>query len=435
MTRCYFYLDLEQMPDAAATDELHVLLYAGTPPKRGTASVGNQVRDLLLRFGVQPSSRAVDFVSIALAVTAADRFVLRDQTDTGWSRELHIFLPLNRPEPWIAIRNQLSTTLNFLSGDTWTFDFGTGGEEPPAKAAIAAHQRWIDLTGGDLVSLFSGGLDSTIYALSVIENGQRPILMSHGYTGDQQIQNDIATKLPKRLEHVSINAWPTSIRPSEDSMRPRSFLFLAIAALVCDVKSRLTGAKVNLSGPENGLIALNAPLTPRRIGSNSTRTTHPHYLAGMQTIFDMVGIQATISNPFELRTKGEMVAALQDSELFRTLASETVSCGKWKRGGKQCGRCVPCLIRRASLYAGGVDDLTDYHESDLKLVLTEESHRDDLIAMITAIKRLKTNRIERWVSQSGPLPVEAQRRAGLVDVYRRGILEVGGFLTDSGLQI
>ncbi|RWF99698.1 MAG: hypothetical protein EOQ54_28720 [Mesorhizobium sp.] len=435
MTRCFFHLDASDIPSNPSQDELHTHLYGGKAPKPGTVAIGNQVRDLFLRLGVQPSTRAVDLVSIALAVTAADTFVLRDETDTGWSRQIEIYLPLLNPEPWKGATADLSRTLGFLSGDSWTFEFLPGGEEPPAKAAIARHQPRLDVSSGDSVSLFSGGLDSTVYALTAIKKSERPILVSHGYTGDKEVQNDIVGKLPKRLQHASVNAWPNSDLRSDISMRTRSFLFLAIAALVCDVRSRLSGGALPLFVPENGLIALNAPLTPRRIGSNSTRTTHPYYLMGMQSIFDAVGIPAAIKNPFELLTKGEMVAGLSDDGLFRILASETVSCGKWKRDGMQCGRCVPCLIRRASLYAGNVDDQTQYQSPDLAEVLGKEDHRDDLVAMMTAVRRLETNNLERWVAQSGPLPTGQPRRDSLVDVCRRGILEVGRYLSDSGLRL
>ena len=35
----------------------------------------------------------------------------------------------------------------------------------------------------------------------------------------------------------------------------------------------------SLAVPENGLIALNVPLDPLRLGALSTRTTHPFYIA------------------------------------------------------------------------------------------------------------------------------------------------------------
>lgn len=436
MTVCHFYLDTRDMPGQIPPDELHVLLYGGNFPKAGTAAIGNQVKNLYLRFGVQPSTRAVDLVSIALAVTAADTFLLREDSDSGWGREIHLRLPLRSPGHWSPASASLERTLGFLSGDSWSFEFLPNGEEPPAKAAVSSHQRWIDLAAGDSVSLFSGGLDSTIATLSAIARGESPILVSHAYAGDQGVQDGIVQRLPARLQHVSVNAWPNSDRASEISMRTRSFLFIAIAALVADLKSKLAGGgAIELRVPENGLIALNAPLTPRRIGTHSTRTTHPHYLGNLQTIFDAVGIAAKITNPFELQTKGEMVASLKDDAHFGAIASETISCGKWKRDGKQCGRCVPCLIRRASLYAGEVDDLTDYQSPELVDVLDDEDTRDDLVAMMTAVARLKTNELDRWVSRSGPLPADRHRRIALVDVHRRGLLEVGRYLSDSGLRI
>lgn len=130
-----------------------------------------------------------------------------------------------------------------------------------------------------------------------------------------------------------------------------------------------------------------------------------------------------------------MAAPLQDSKLFQGLASDTISCGKWKRKGKQCGRCVPCLIRRAALYAGNIDGQTDYTSDDLSLVLDHENHRGDLVAMMTAIRRLDSRNLESWVLQAGPMPITQQRRRALLDVHRRGQIEVGQFLSDSGLAL
>ena len=61
---------------------------------------------------------------------------------------------------------------------------------------------------------------------------------------------------------------------NEKSQRSRSFLFITIALLAM---SGMKNCK-KLFMPENGLIALNVPLDSLRIGSHSTRTTHPYYL-------------------------------------------------------------------------------------------------------------------------------------------------------------
>ncbi|MER9692011.1 7-cyano-7-deazaguanine synthase [Mesorhizobium sp. M0179] len=436
MTLCRFFLDKKTFPADCPPNELHVLLYGGSAPIAGAVAIGNQVKDLFLRFGVQPSATAVDFVSIALAVTAADTFVLREDAADSWSRDIEICLPLRTPGPWNAVKTRLQRLLSFLSGDQWRFHFEGGGEAPPVPSVIRQHQSRINLVAGDLVSLFSGGLDSTIATFRLVEDSARPILVSHAYTGDKSVQNGIVGRLPQTLQHVSVNAWPNSERTSEISMRSRSFLFIAIAALVCDVKSRLVGGRpIPLQVPENGLIALNAPLTPRRIGSHSTRTTHPFFLDGVQAIFGVVGIPATIDNPYATWTKGQMVRSVNGVQLFQAIASETVSCGKWKREGQQCGRCVPCLIRRASLYEGDVDDRTLYQSASLLDVMTVEDTRDDLVAMLTAVKRLDGANLDAWVAQSGPLPADIDRRSALVDVHRRGLMEVGRYLADSGFKM
>ena len=111
---------------------------------------------------------------------------------------------------------------------------------------------------------------------------------------------------------------------------------------------------VKLFVPENGFISLNAPLTPRRIGSLSTRTTHPYFFELMQSIFDSVGIRTSIVNPYQFKTKGEMLIECKNQGLLRDIVSHTVSCSKWKREKQQCGKCVPCIIRRASLLAASI---------------------------------------------------------------------------------
>jgi len=411
-----------------------VLLYGGRPVQDRTAAIGGRLRDLYRQIGVQPSAAAVDLVSIALAVTAADTFVPRRKADNGWSRRLDVELPLCAPEPWEEGRADLERLLSFLSGDSWSFGFRPGGEAPPPMEAVRRHERTVNLSGGDPVSLFSGGLDSTVSALALLDEGRRPILVSHAYPGDAGIQKSVAAALPKRLEHVSVNARPTSALGTDITMRTRSFLFIAIAALVCDAWSaRHGGRPAGLCVPENGFMSINAPLTPRRIGSLSTRTTHPYYLGLLQDVLATVGLPARICNPWRFRTKGEMVASIGDYPGLAELAGRTVSCARWKRFGVQCGHCVPCLIRRAALYAANVDDLADYRLEDLDRVMADANRRDDLMAVARAVKRLDTEHAEKWVARSGPLPAEGTERRDTVEVFARGLQETGNYLHDWGL--
>ena len=170
MTHCIFHLTPNSVPTESATDEVHILLYGHRPVYDGTGAIGGQLRDLYLRFGAQPSRKAVDMVSIALAVTAADTFVRRTQAANAWSRDLKLVLPLRSPDVWLRVLPQLKRLLAFLSGDRWSFEFSSNGEAPPPMHAIRRHQRWIDVSRTDLVTLFSGGLDSTISTISLIDS-------------------------------------------------------------------------------------------------------------------------------------------------------------------------------------------------------------------------------------------------------------------------
>src|SRR5712664_2091842 len=91
---------------------------------------------------------------------------------------------------------------------------------------------------------------------------------------------------------------------AEKTTRGRSFLFLALGVLVG------TGfaGPFTLRLPENGLIALNVPLDRLRLGSLSTRTTHPFYLARWNELLKLLGISGRLENPYWNKTKGEMVA-------------------------------------------------------------------------------------------------------------------------------
>jgi hypothetical protein len=389
-------------------------------------TVGAQAMDAASRLTLRPTESAIDLLSIAMAVTAADTFVLRADAPNGWNRNFEIVLPLANPAPWNAIKLTIESTLRFLSSDTWRFDFVPGGATPPTAALIKSRNRVIDLSRADCVALFSGGLDSAIGAADLLAEKRRPLLVSHASRGDADKQDVVAHMLPAQCQRMSVNTYPTWAGSDDDSMRTRSFQFLALGALAAEAVARYRSSKnVDLLVCENGLIALNPPLTPRRMGSHSTRTAHPHFLERVQTILDAVGLPVRISNPYRFHTKGEMALKHAANETFRAFAAATVSCGKWKRRNQQCGRCVPCLIRRASLHAAAVADDTDYQYPDLQAVMSDEEGRDDLIAVQAAL--IRGGDLERQIMNAGPIPTSIQDRAAYIDVAARGMHELRTF--------
>ena len=435
MTDIIFHHDAAQVP-FASPGVVPVLMYGRRPPHPGSASIGGPVRLKVRRLGVPVSSSAFDLLTVAMAVTAADTFVDRNKSDDGWARELRLQIPLHNPAPWAPVIPVLEEALRFLSGDLWSIEILMGGPERPIPQTRG---RLTSLAGHDCVSLFSGGLDSAIGALDLLHAGRAPVLISHAYRGDAERQNLLWARLPVAVSRFSAVANPVSAMDSHNDvqMRTRSFNFLAYGTLVAATMAEqaIAVAPVELFVPENGLIALNPPLTSRRIGALSTRTTHPHFLNLIQSILDALEIPVRISNPYAVRTKGEMLAHCRDTETLSMVAEHTVSCGKWKRTNTQCGKCVPCIIRRASFHAARIPDNTLYAPSgqNLAAVMSMDGASDDLLAMILAARRMSSKDIARWIPMAGPLPVDRAKRDELLDVGNRGMAEVSAYLKYLGL--
>jgi 7-cyano-7-deazaguanine synthase in queuosine biosynthesis len=383
------------------------LFAGGTPDLPGLgATLVDRVRKQIPN---APSAAAWDFMSIAMSVFAADRFVVRSGSANGWTRVIGLDVAVVDPTPWTAQATELAEALRFLTGDVWHLTFRAGGLACPHVQG-RLHDR-------DTVCLFSGGLDSFLGALAALNGGARPLLVSQGSTKEIGPQERLAAALgleAHRFEGRVAERWH---QPYEGSTRARSILFFAYGALAatgCGIREVLV--------PENALIAINPPFTDRRMGSLSTRTTHPHFMTLLNEVWAATGVQAELRNPFFATTKGEMLAQGHHPRLA-DLAAETYSCGKGKRANGQCGRCVPCLIRRASFHNAMMHDGTFYLNE-----LRASSRNDDVLAARHAVAAHGSNspsEFGRWVARAGPLPADAAARALTINAVGRGLAELG----------
>lgn len=357
-----------------------------------------------------PSLAAWDFLSIAMSVFAADRFVQRIGSANGWTRVIALEVSVVEPDVWTANSAELADALRFLTGDVWHLSFRDGGQSSP-RIQGRFHDR-------NAVCLFSGGLDSFLGALAILNEGARPFLISQGSTKEIGPQQRLAVALgldANRFEGRVSERWR---QPYEGSTRSRSILFFAYGALAA-TSTNIPEVLV----PENALIAINPPLTHRRMGSLSTRTTHPCLLTKLNAIWASAGVEAMLRNPFFSTTKGEMLARARHPQLSE-LAASTYSCGKGKRANGQCGRCVPCLIRRASFHAAGMHDDTVYLND-----LPANSRSDDVLAARHAVAKYRTaddREIGTWAGKAGPLPTDPETRKLTIDAIGRGLKELNG---------
>ncbi|WP_426703131.1 Qat anti-phage system QueC-like protein QatC [Rhodanobacter sp. Col0626] len=361
-------------------------------------------------------SLAWDFVAIALSAYAADSSSLRSKSPDGWTREFDLTVAVRHPDVWNNLAEELTRTLAFLSTDRWTIRFIPGGIAPPSPRK--PHRPELD----DVV-LLSGGLDSLVGALDLAAQGKSLLAVSKLVRGDGERQRRYAKRICKG--HHVFNDSTKTLRNAESSQRTRSLVFIAFGVLVATSLARYNrdeGATLYLC--ENGFIAINPPLTGLRLGSLSTRTAHPVFLAGLTRLFEGAGIRVGVENPYRHKTKGEMLTECLDQARLEELATDSTSCGRFQKFNyHHCGRCIPCQVRRASLLAwGDVEDDTGYVYDDLSINDHQHAAFDDVRAVAMATIAVKTD-FGAWLGNALGSP-DVPDRAALRDMLRRGIGEL-----------
>lgn len=315
----------------------------------------------------------IDLARIALTVFAADRSVPRERGGSNWNqRELELEIPVSDAAAWEAVADELAGVIGFLSGDRWALTF-TEAQDPDEAVRLPAPE-----VSPKRVVLLSGGADSAVgglYSRSLLAQSDQHILLSHfGNTMLSPIQQHLAAEIERLIpgpaqQHVVAHLSRRQKRidgssyPTEPTSRSRSLLFLALGLAVASIHG------VPLWIPENGFASINPPLGPERLGSLSTRTTHPAFLEGLSTVLTKVGAHGVIENLFRSSTKGEMYQRAVDlvgAEEASRFLSATHSCGLTGQRAHHispevpCGICFGCVLRRASFAASGITDATVY---------------------------------------------------------------------------
>lgn len=373
-------------------DTLDVVLY-GRADRQTRGSAGAAIKDVIAKLVLHPSPKAWDFLSLALAVIAADLAGHRTESPDGWTRQMELEVAVGDPDFWNAQVDLVRRLLGFLTTDVWSVRFIAGGYSPKAPAKPF-------LPPESCVSLLSGGLDSYIANLDLVAGGKRPFAVSQTVKGDKEKQSLFAKIMGGGLRHLQMNHnadVPDPETPS--SQRARSLIFMAYGVLAATTLKRYhEGGAVTLYVGENGFISVNPPLTDMRLGSLSTRTTHPVFFRLVHELFDAAGLRVRMENPYQLKTKGEMISDCADQNLLAAHACETTSCGRFLiHGHTHCGRCVPCLVRRAAFQSAGMTDTTKYVFKNLGKDDEDHAGFDDVRSVAMALAEVDADGLERWL--------------------------------------
>jgi len=305
---------------------------------------------------------ALDFLLVGNIIYSLDRYVLRKSAPDAWTRQFSIKIPVSDVEKWRNVQPTLEKCLSFLTGDIWDLDF----EQRTIDLLLIEQESLTMSPVFKAVSLFSGGLDSLVGVIDWLEENQNDSLLLVGHhdpriAGPYGDQTGTLSVLNRYYGNRIFPIFPAvgADKGSETTLRSRSFLFVSLAIYFASQIS----TELPLLLPENGMMALNPPLTPSRSGSCSTRTVHPHFLSLLISILSDLGLNHVLENPLAFKTKGEALAQCKNRDVLTEAAQYTTSCAKrghkrtWiRRTAKQCGRCIPCIYRRASLHQIGMDD-------------------------------------------------------------------------------
>ncbi len=396
--------------------------------------------------GLSPSPVALDLLRLGGAVFCIDKIARRKDAADFWTRDLELTLPVSDPALWRAASELVDGTLSFLSGDRWSVSFSAVADEREAE------EREEQGTGtpiaADAVSLFSGGLDSLAGAIELLDAGETLLLVGHHDSAltdhtQRELFKGISAAFPDRALQRRLllrpgardarQARPLPAGEGEITTRTRSMLFLSAGVALADA----LGSGTPLYVPENGFIGLNVPLTAARVGSLSTRTTHPLFMHRIVELLIALDLDHPLQNPFRLATKGEALERSPRRDLLDRLALASISCShpeaaRWHSGRQgNCGYCYPCMIRRASLHRIGLDDAAEYDRDALTdtplLERTNLKVGRDLRALLS---RMAVAPKPVDVLRNGPIP-RGETRA-FFDLYLRGLDELRSWLTDGG---
>src|SRR5579871_3641368 len=338
-------------------------------------SIESSVPEMLAECGLTPATPAVDLLNATMAAYTADVRVPRQSGYDGWTRDIVLYLAVAEITGWAKGTRLLEEILSFLTGDHWSVQVRQVPVNSTALRPRAVRHKYELSTTS--VCLFSGGLDSYIGAVDLLEQEPHPIaLVGHhakggGSTSASQNKAIAAVRqFYPEARTPFLRLWVSppkgTSRTSEITTRGRSILFFGLGITVA---SSLRNARLNV--PENGLISLNVPLTASRLGSFSTRTTHPYLITLLRELLSELGIAVEITLPYRFRTKGEMISQCARQEAVAPGLLATMSCSHPGAGRFQglpiqhCGYCIPCLIRRASIAAATLADPTTYTVTDL----------------------------------------------------------------------
>ena len=344
------------------------------------------------------SAVETDWVNLAMAIYAADRFAIRrpgrSAGQTYWRRSINLSVSVLQPMLWETAKPQILSALSFLTDDNWSLQFS---ERILLQDEERQHHLFPNFQAEPpWVCLFSGGLDSLAGFKRLSRLPDSNGVLVSGWTherlrlGQANIVDEIRSAQGKSFDWLPIYYGFPKINTDggmESSQRSRGWVHVALGLAAAFASKQDT-----LNVCENGIGVFNLPTELSQTGSHTSRAMHPVFLHRIAQAASVVfGRDFKVRQSALFETKGELLTkTLSPSDA--NLAAKTFSCEifpNYRAKEPQCGVCPSCLVRRASLHAAGIDDSGRLYALD---VLTQD------IPARNALSLIKMERYVRRIS-------------------------------------
>jgi hypothetical protein len=293
-----------------------------------------------------------DLLRLAASVVFADRGQRRPR---DFNRRIALLCGVEAVDVWShpVVAAQLKRCLKTLTRDAWNIGFQPASELQ--RQLRLRYEPESDLSG--IAVPYSDGLDS-LATRALLEDVERSPPLCVTVITRAGIGSRIRAAVPQAWAWAAFA--PGAGKHAEPSFRSRSFLFLAVAAVV----ARLRGIR-RILVPETGQGAIGAALTP--IDEPPAVGAHPRFTQEMTRLFELLWPDGTvrIEHPNLWLTKAQLLGNALSHVGHGGISPESVaatrSCTTRKLianvDDRACGICPNCLTRRVALVNAGLAEL------------------------------------------------------------------------------
>ena len=150
----------------------------------------------------------------------------------------------------------------------------------------------------------------------------------------------------------------------------------------------------------------------------------------LQKLIDNFNLKVTLINPYQFKTKGEMISECKNKQFLIDNIVNTMSCShpdvgrmRGESETQHCGHAL-CVIRRAAIKSAGIKDMTTYFDSDFS---SGPTMRMNLNSYLLGLEKFNADRAFLDVQMSGPLDSDIIHYESLLI---RGMAELKEVLMD-----